>query len=106
MQTSSNPSISLTPSLCNARFRLSTDVVHQELDGETILLNLVSGFYYQLDAVGARMLKLLMEQGTVSRTCVELSKVYRATAAQLESDLLELTRHMVDAGLAEWSAAQ
>ena len=36
-----------------ARFRIPPTTLARELDGETVLVNLASGFYYGLDEVGS-----------------------------------------------------
>ena len=52
----------MNPSL-PTQVEISPEALFQELDGETVLLNLQSERYYGLDDVGTRMWQLLAENG-------------------------------------------
>ena len=48
------------------QFVVHPSVICRELSGETVLLNLESGVYYGLDAVGTRVWQLLMQGRTIA----------------------------------------
>lgn len=75
------------------------DVLVQELDGESVLLNLDSERYFGLDEVGTRVWQLLGVHRSLERVCEEMLKEYEVDEAELRSDLLRLARDLVDAGV-------
>ena len=44
-----------------SQFRISPEVLHQEINGETVLLDLDSESYFGLDAVATRVWQLISE---------------------------------------------
>ena len=77
----------------------SEDTVFRELDGQSVLLNLATGMYFGLDAVGTRVWQLLEADPDVQAAFAALAGDYDVDAAQLEADLLALLRQLADAGL-------
>ena len=88
----------MNPSL-PTQVEISSEALFQELEGETVLLNLQSERYYGLDDVGTRMWQLLAENGDVAAAAAQLLKEYNVEAAQLESDLATLIGRLAEAGL-------
>jgi len=76
------------------RIRVSPDVLFQEVNGETVLLDLASERYFGLDAVGTvawGVLEAGGDLGTAVETLLQRFEVDRHTArADLESLLDEL----------------
>src|SRR5262245_19054128 len=79
--------------------RVSDDVVFRELDGEAVLLNLVSGIYFGLDQIGTRMWCLIEQHGQLDGVVRVLRDEYDAPAETLEQDLVNLTSQLLDKGL-------
>ncbi|MDE3154717.1 MAG: PqqD family protein [Acidobacteriota bacterium] len=77
----------------------SDAVVARELDGETVLLNLDTGIYFGLDAVGTRIWGLLSAGEPLDRVLAVLVAEYDADAAVLARDLLDLVRQLNGKGL-------
>ena len=75
------------------------DVVFQELEGEAVLLNLGTGKYYGLDAVGTRMWHTLTEYGRVEPGYQALLERYDVPQEQLRQDLLALLDTLAGYGL-------
>ena len=88
----------MNPSL-PTQVEISPEALFQELDGETVLLNLQSERYYGLDDVGTRMWQLLAENGDVAAAFTQLLKEYAVDAGQLEADLATLIGRLAEAGL-------
>ena len=88
----------MNPSL-PTQVEISPEALFQELEGETVLLNLQSERYYGLDDVGTRMWQLLAENGDVAAAFAQLMKEYDVDAAQLEADLAALIGRLAEAGL-------
>ena len=81
------------------RFVVSEEVLSQEVNGETVLLDLEGESYFGLDEVGTRVWQLLQAKSTVADTLDTLFQEYDVSQEQLESDVGELLEKLVDAGL-------
>ena len=88
----------MNPSL-PTQVEISPEALFQELEGETVLLNLQNERYYGLDDVGTRMWQLLAENGDVAAAFAQLLKEYDVDAARLEADLATLIGRLAEAGL-------
>jgi len=75
------------------------DVLARQVGEETVILDLASGRYFGLDAVGARIWQLLTEglQPAAVRDAVVAE--YEVEPQQAESDLLRLLRELQAQGL-------
>ena len=83
----------------DAAVRIPEDVVFRELDGEAVILNLETGIYFGLDAVGTRFWQLLDTHRTLRRTLEALEAEFDAPAERLASDLTELVGQLQSKGL-------
>jgi hypothetical protein len=75
---------------------ISSSVVFRHLSGETVLLNLDSGIYYGLDAVGTRIWQLLAESLPLVTVCSTIQKEYAVEPDVIERDVLKLVRNLYD----------
>jgi hypothetical protein len=82
-------------------FTVSSDVLFQEVSGETVLLDLESEQYFGLDAVGTRIWSLLKEGRAVREMVETLLAEYEVEREQLAGDVRELLAALLDAGLIE-----
>lgn len=78
---------------------ISDQVLKQRLDDEIILLDLESGRYFGLQAVGVRAWELLTESGDTEAVFAALLAEYAVDAAVLRQDLDELWQGLIEAGL-------
>ena len=78
---------------------LSDQVLLQQLDDEIILLDLQSGRYFGLQAVGVRAWELLATVGDTDAVLAALLAEYAVDADTLRHDLDELWQGLIDAGL-------
>ena len=81
----------------------SEDAVFRELDGQSVLLNLATGMYFGLDAVGTHIWQLAAEDGSLRAMRQRLVDEYDADPATIEGDLLALAEALVARGL--WSVS-
>jgi len=81
------------------RVAVSSEVMLQELGGESVLLDLKSESYFGLDAVGTRIWQLFEQDGNLEVVHAALLDEYDVDAARLEHDLKALVQRLVDAGL-------
>jgi hypothetical protein len=68
----------------------SSGQISSDLAGEVVILNLQSGIYYGLDAVGARIWSLIHEPIEVNEVLSILLDEYEVEPEQCESDLLSV----------------
>ena len=80
-------------------FRIPEGLLFQEVSGETVLLDLVSGIYFGLDPVGTRIWALLNEDKSVGQVLDALLEEYEVERGALEADLEELLDRMLASGL-------
>jgi hypothetical protein len=88
--------VSVDSSIVAAREQVSSD-----LGGEVAILDLKSGTYYGLDAVGARIWSLLQEPRTVEEIRDVLVREYEVDDERCERDLVALLQRLADEGLIE-----
>jgi hypothetical protein len=74
-------------------------VICRELSGETVLLNLVSGVYYGLDAVGTRVWQLLVEGRTIAGVCETMLQEYDVAPDVLQADVVRLVGELRERGI-------
>lgn len=80
---------------------VAKDVLIQEIDGESALLDLKSGRYFGLDEVGTRMWSLLSGEETVQAAYERLLEEYEVDASTLKEELDALLGKLLDRGLIE-----
>jgi hypothetical protein len=84
---------------------LSPDVVFRDLEGEAVILDLTSGRYFGLNAVGTRIW-MLLEAGTPIEQIVRaIAEEYEADAAQIDRDVKALIEDLSSRRLIVWSDA-
>ena len=83
------------------RVVVATNQVSCDLAGEAVVLNLSSGTYYGLSAVGARVWTLIRQPKTFAELRETLLAEYDVAPPVLESDLCELLARLAEEGLIE-----
>jgi Coenzyme PQQ synthesis protein D (PqqD) len=77
--------------------RVHPSVLSRELGGETVLLNLESGVYYGLDAIGTRAWNLLTTQErSLAEVCSIMAEEYEVARETLQSDLAALVQDLCE----------
>lgn len=79
--------------------RPDPEALFTEVDGEAVLLDLRSGQYYGLDALGTRIWTLLGEHRSLAAVREALLAEYDVEEARLQADLETFVKSLVDAGL-------
>ncbi len=80
-------------------------VVSRELDGETVLLNLDTGIYFGLDAVGTDMWRAMHSTKALGEAVETVRAQYAADPVVLRDDLLRLAHQMLTKGLLQVSSS-
>ncbi len=85
--------------LLQQKVTISSEVLSQEVDGETVLLDLESENYFGLDEVATRIWQLLKDGNNLQTVFDTLLGEYDVKEKQLEKDLQEHILHLVEEGL-------
>jgi hypothetical protein len=80
---------------------VSPQVVSCDLAGEAAILDMQSGFYYGLNAIGSHLWRLIQTPQTVMELCQAIVEAYEVTPDRCERDVLALLQELADAGLIE-----
>ncbi len=84
----------------------SGEVLHQELEGETVLLDLNSERYFGLDETGTRIWTLLLKHQRPDAVVECMMQEFEVGEEQLRADVAELLTRLLDGGLIEPAQAK
>jgi hypothetical protein len=71
------------------RLRAKDSIISAELDNEAVLLNVETGIYFGIDAVGTRIWQLLEAGSSVEDIFSQLQEEYDVEPSELRTDLNE-----------------
>lgn len=77
------------------------DVLFQELQGETVLLNLTTGVYLGLNPIGTRIWRLMESKQSLREVLDAILQEYDVPEEQLTGDVVSLVDKMRAHGLVE-----
>ncbi len=86
-------------------FHIADNVVFRELGSEAVILNLNTGTYFGLDAVGTRLWNLVAEHGSTSSAIQILLAEYDVEEPRLKKDVETLIDQLLAKGLLITDAA-
>lgn len=75
------------------------DVLYQNIEGESVLLNLKTEQYFGLDEVGTRFWHLISENGNTDSALSTMLREFDVSEETLRSDLAGLTYELLGQGL-------
>lgn len=75
---------------------IPSQVMARQVGDETVILDLASGTYYGLDAVGARIWHFAAEGHALAHVCERMLAEYDAAPADIERDVLSLMQALLD----------
>ena len=76
-------------------------VMLRELDNESVILNVDTEYYFGLDDVGTRMIKVLADCDSIQTAYDALVEEYDVDPETLRSDLKDLIERLAENGLVE-----
>jgi hypothetical protein len=85
----------------HSRLIQSPDALAQELDGETVIMDLASESYFGLNEAGTEIWNLLDGTRTTTDIAMQLTGIYDAPEEILMQDCLALLAKLLEAGLVE-----
>jgi Coenzyme PQQ synthesis protein D (PqqD) len=83
----------------NDRVAIPDSVIAREVEGETVLLNLDTGVYFGLDAVGTAIWRAIQDDGRLVHAVAAVERDYDVDPAVAREDLLRLIAEMIAKGL-------
>lgn len=96
---SAAPGVPPPADILSALVSIPDDVIFRDLDGEIIILDLGSGVYFGLNAVGSRAWTVLAESGSVRQAVEVLKSEFDVEDDVLHRDVIELITTLSDQGL-------
>ena len=81
------------------KIEISTEVLTQEVGGETVILDLKRESYFGLDEVGTRIWQLLQEQEDIQIIIATMLNEYDVEEEQLKKDIQNLLTQLNEAGI-------
>ena len=79
--------------------KISSEVLTQEVGGETVILDLKSEGYFGLDEIGTRIWQLIQEQKNLQSVTETMLNEYDVEPDQLKTDIKNLLNELVKSGL-------
>ena len=81
------------------KITISEEALSQEVNGETVILDLQSENYFGLDIMATRIWQLLIEHGELQQVFAALIDEFDVPENRLEKDLTKFIGQLKDAGL-------
>jgi len=79
----------------------NNEVFASEIDDEVVMMNIQSGKYFGMDAIGSRIWQLVEEKIRVKDIIAQLLEEYDVTEEQCRSDVLEFLNELYEQNLVE-----
>ncbi|WP_165322079.1 PqqD family protein [Rhizorhabdus phycosphaerae] len=74
----------------------SPDMLTADVEGETVMMDAESGYYYNLDPIGSRIWHALAEPTRVDALCDRLAEDFDAPIEVIRKDVLALLESLVE----------
>lgn len=81
------------------KIEISSEVLTQEVGGETVILDLKSEGYFGLDEIGTRIWQLIQEQKDLQTITATMLDEYDVEEKRLEKDIQTLLAQLDEAGI-------
>jgi hypothetical protein len=78
---------------------LGEQIVHETLDGETVVINLASGSYFSIEGVGAEVWARLLAGEPVAESATALAAEHGADPTAVAAAIVAFHRQLFDHGL-------
>ena len=84
-----------------ARIVVPDHVVIRPFAREAVALNIRTGHYHGLDAIGRRFLEVMRETPNIAAASATLAEIYSQPAERIETDITAFVEQMIGHGLIE-----
>ena len=85
-------------------YQINQELLSERIGDEMILVDPLSGQYFQLNEVATRMLELLLTETSVKDIISQLKEQFDAPADLLRNDLTDFMQSLEDKGLLEFES--
>jgi len=86
----------------STRFKINTSqVAHETIDGEVVVINLQSGIYYSLQDVGASIWGLIENGMTIDQTIEGIARQYDGNRSDIDNGVNQLITELKQADLSK-----
>jgi len=89
----------MTDITINSSVTISPDVLFQEVQGDSVLLDMNSGVYFGLDRVGTRMWQLMNETKSLTAVVEKVVSEFDVSPDRCTEDVIVLARKLAEQGL-------
>ena len=79
----------------------NNEVFASEIDDEVVMMNIQSGKYFGMDAIGSRIWQLVEEKIQVKEIIAQLLEEYNVTEEQCSNDVLEFLNELYEQNLVQ-----
>jgi len=79
----------------------NNEVFASQIDDEVVMMNIQSGKYYGMDAIGSRIWELINEKIQVQQVVDQLLEEYEVSEERCQSDVLEFLDELKENKLVE-----
>ena len=79
----------------------NNEVFASEIDDEVVMMNIQSGKYFGMDAIGSRIWQLVEEKIQVKEIIAQLLEEYNVTEEQCRNDVLEFLNELYEQNLVQ-----
>ena len=76
--------------------RRSPEIIEANINGETIMMSITNGEYYELANVAAHIWDLIKEPKHVAAICDELLDIYEVSKDQCTQDVIKFLDHLAE----------
>jgi len=63
------------------------EIVSSDMDGEMVMMSIMNGEYYGIDAIGSHIWQLLDEQISIEDLCTKLCEIYDVDVEECRRDV-------------------
>ncbi|WP_372095087.1 PqqD family protein [Tistrella mobilis] len=81
--------------------RRNKDIIQTYVEDNLLLMNIISGKYFEFDCISAEIWEQISNEITVSDLITELTTRYEENASHLQDDVLEFLGFLAENGLIE-----
>ena len=72
----------------NTTLERNSEMIHANIDNETILMSLTNGEYYGINNIGSKIWELLENSMSIGELIENLTTIYDITKEQCETDIV------------------
>lgn len=84
-----------------SEIRQNKDIIQTYVGNDLLLMNIISGKYFEFDCISAEIWERISNETTVSDLITELMAKYEENASHLQDDVLEFLGFLAENGLIE-----